>query len=130
MAGTRGAYRSQTPEEVLTRVGSSFGVLLLPLHATPEQSRTGWFIESVVPAALIVLAVRSRRPFFRSRPGRQLRIATGAIASWPSSCRSRPSGRSSGSCPLPVLVAMGMIVLLDIVSAEGVKRAFYHRRAA
>jgi Mg2+-importing ATPase len=38
----------------------TFGVLLW-LHATIGQFRTGWFIESIVSASLIVLAVRSRR---------------------------------------------------------------------
>lgn len=110
----------------------TFGVLLLLLHATPEEFRTGWFIESVVSAALIVLVVRSRRPFFRSRPGRQLRIATGAIAVVAVVLPFTPLGPLLGFVPppLPVLAAMGMIVLLYIVSAEGVKRAFYHRKAA
>ena len=44
----------------------TFGALLW-LNATTEQFRTGWFIESIVSAALIVLVVRTRRPFFRSR---------------------------------------------------------------
>jgi hypothetical protein len=48
----------------------TFGVLLWPLHATPGPFRTGWFLESVVSAALIVLVVRTRKPFFQSRPGR------------------------------------------------------------
>ena len=54
-------------------------VVLLQLNATMEQFRTGWFIESIVSAALIVLVVRSRRPFYRSRPSRLLTCATLAI---------------------------------------------------
>ena len=46
----------------------TFGVLLLVLHATQAQFRTGWFVESVISASLIVLVIRTRRPFFRSRP--------------------------------------------------------------
>ena len=53
----------------------TFGVLLW-LNATVEQFRTGWFIESIVSAALIVLVVRTRRPFFRSGPSRLLALAT------------------------------------------------------
>ena len=45
----------------------TFAVLIW-FRATMEQFRTGWFIESVVSASLIVLVVRSRRPFFKSRP--------------------------------------------------------------
>ncbi len=110
----------------------TFGVLLLLLHSSPEQFRTGWFIESVVSAALIVLVVRSRRPFIRSRPGRQLLVATGAIAVAAVVLPFTPVGPLLGFVPPPlsVLFAMGMIVLLYIVSAEGVKRAFYRSRAA
>jgi P-type Mg2+ transporter len=48
----------------------TFGVLLFLLHATPDQFRTGWFLESVASASLIVLVIRSRKPFFKSRPSR------------------------------------------------------------
>jgi Mg2+-importing ATPase len=54
----------------------TFGLLLYVLHATPGQFRTGWFIESVVSASLIVLVVRTRKPFFKSRPGKYLLSAT------------------------------------------------------
>lgn len=84
----------------------TFGVLLFLLHATPEQFRTGWFLESVVSAALIVLVVRSRRPFFRSRPGRQLRIATGAIVVVAIALPYTPFAPLLGLVPLP-LAALG-----------------------
>ena len=55
--------------------------IILPLrHATTDQFRTGWFVASVLSASRIVLAVRSRRPFFRSRPGKRLPWATPGVA--------------------------------------------------
>ena len=54
----------------------TFGVLLLILHATTDQFRTGWFVESVISASVTVLVIRTRKPFFRSRPGKYLLIAT------------------------------------------------------
>ena len=36
---------------------------------TPELFRTGWFVESLLTELVIALVVRTRRPFFRSRPG-------------------------------------------------------------
>ncbi len=54
----------------------TFGVLLFVPHATTDQFRTGWFMESVISASVIVLVIRSRRPFFKSMPGRYLLIAT------------------------------------------------------
>ncbi len=57
----------------------TFGLLLLVLHATEGQFRTGWFLESVVSASFIVLVIRSRKPFFRSKPGKYLLMATLSI---------------------------------------------------
>jgi P-type Mg2+ transporter len=45
----------------------TFAVLLY-LKASVSESRTGWFIESVISATLIVLVVRTFKPFFRSMP--------------------------------------------------------------
>ena len=43
----------------------TFGVLLLILQATRDQFRTGWFLESVISASLIVLVIRTRKPFLQ-----------------------------------------------------------------
>jgi len=50
----------------------TFAVLLFILHAPQDQFRTGWFIKSVISASLIVLVIRSRKPFFKSKPGKYL----------------------------------------------------------
>lgn len=42
----------------------TFGTLLFLLPGLTEEFRTGWFIESVISASMIVLVVRSRKPFF------------------------------------------------------------------
>ena len=55
-----------------------FGTLLLLLPGMIEQFMTGWFIESVISASMIVMVIRSRKPFFKSRPGKYLLIATGS----------------------------------------------------
>ena len=47
----------------------TFGLLLLILHATQVQFRTGWFLESIISASLIVLVIRSRKPMLKSRTG-------------------------------------------------------------
>jgi magnesium-translocating P-type ATPase len=41
----------------------TFGLLLLVLHSNEAQFRTGWFLESVISASMIVLVIRSRNPF-------------------------------------------------------------------
>jgi len=54
----------------------TFGVLLFIFHAGEKTFQTGWFLESVISATLIVLVVRTRLPFFKSLPGKYLSIAT------------------------------------------------------
>ncbi len=105
----------------------TFGCLLWILHATVDQFRTGWFIESVVSASLIVLVIRSRRPFFASRPARYLLIATLLIVVLTLLLPISPLAGLLEFQPLPFsfLVILGFIVLIYIVSAELVKTVFY-----
>jgi Mg2+-importing ATPase len=107
----------------------TFGVLLFILHATPDQFRTGWFMESVISAAIIVLVIRSRRPFFKSRPGRYLSFATIAVVLITLIFPYTPIGELFGFIPLPAsfIMMMGLIVILYIVMAEFVKKVFYQK---
>ena len=107
----------------------TFGVLLLVLHASPTQFRTGWFIESVVSASLIVLVIRSRQPFFRSRPATMLLAATLAVVAATFVLPYTPLATPLGFEPLPpvFLASIGGIVLVYIVAAEVTKRLFYRR---
>jgi P-type Mg2+ transporter len=105
----------------------TFGVLLLLLHATPTQFRTGWFLESVISASLIVLVIRTRRPFFQSKPGRLLLKATLAVVTATFVLPYSPLSGILGLAPMPgsFLGALGGILALYIVAAELTKRAFY-----
>jgi Mg2+-importing ATPase len=58
----------------------TFGALLLLLHADTAQFRTGWFVESVISASLIVLVIRTRQSILTSKPGKYLLAATITIA--------------------------------------------------
>ncbi|MEM2126057.1 MAG: HAD-IC family P-type ATPase [Candidatus Methanosuratincola sp.] len=105
----------------------TFGVLLWLLQAGIAEFRTGWFVESVVSATLIVLVVRTRGSFLRSRPGRGLLSATLAMASATLGIPYTPLGTAFGLVPLrPLFLGlMGLIILGYVVSAELVKRRFY-----
>jgi Mg2+-importing ATPase len=105
----------------------TFIVLLRLLHATPTEFRTGWLVESVLSAALIVLVVRSRRPFFRSKPGRTLLFATAGVAAATLLLPYLPFSALLGLTPLPLstLAILGLIVAGYILSGELVKRLFY-----
>ncbi|OPY93114.1 MAG: Magnesium-transporting ATPase, P-type 1 [Syntrophaceae bacterium PtaU1.Bin231] len=107
----------------------TFGVLLWVLRATPEQFRTGWFLESVVSASVIVLVIRSRKPFYRSRPGRYLLLATAVILGITLAVPWSPAAGLFGFIPLPAvfILILAVIVALYISSAEAAKVLFYRR---
>ncbi len=107
----------------------AFGVLIFVLKSPMEIFRTGWFIESVLSASLIVLVIRSRRPFFKSFPGKYLLFTTIAIVIstfiLPFTALGELFGFSQPS--LLVLVLMSIIVVFYIATGEVVKRIFYKR---
>ncbi|MGD1046386.1 MAG: magnesium-translocating P-type ATPase [Bacteroidota bacterium] len=107
----------------------TFGVLLLLLHGTQVQFRTGWFVESVVSASLIVLVIRSRRPSFKSRPGKYLLMATLLIVVVTLIVPFTPFAEIFGFSPLPIvfLLLIGIIVLFYIIVAEITKTIFYKK---
>jgi Mg2+-importing ATPase len=107
----------------------TFGALIFILHASKEVFRTGWFLESVISASLIVLVIRSRRPFFKSKPGKYLLISTLLIVGVTLALPYTPIAGVLGFKPLPfLLIAVIMaIVALYIVSAEIAKRIFYKK---
>jgi len=105
----------------------TFGVLLLILNAGETEFRTGWFVESVASAALIVLVIRTRRPIFRSRPGRYLRLSTLLVVCCALAVPFTPLAGVFGFVRLPAtfLAALGVILLLYVGSAEVAKKLFY-----
>ncbi len=107
----------------------TFGALLLILHATRDQFRTGWFLESVVSASLIVLVIRSRKPFFKSRPSKYLLIATLLVVIVTVILPLIPIGALFEFTRLSIsfYLLLGMIVILYIVAAEITKRIFYQK---
>jgi len=107
----------------------TFGVLLFVLHAQPNSFRTGWFLESVISASVIVLVIRTRRPFYQSRPGKYLLTATLLIAGVTLIFPFSPLGFLLKFRPLPApfFIALGAIVVLYIAAAEMAKRLFYKK---
>lgn len=107
----------------------TFGLLLLVLRANENQFRTGWFVESVISASLIVLVIRSRKPFFRSTPGKYLQIATILIVVITMILPYTPLGNLFGFSPLslPTYLFLLAIVVVYIIAAEITKTIFYKR---
>ena len=107
----------------------TFGVLHYVLHAGEAEFQTGWFVESVISASLIVLVIRTRLPFFKSLPGKYLLIATLLVVMAVLALPFTPLAVTFGFAQLPLLFYgwMLLIVALYIVSAEVTKHFFYKR---
>jgi Mg2+-importing ATPase len=105
----------------------TFGVLIFSMKANEKTFQTGWFIESVVSATLIVLVVRTRLPFFKSLPGRYLSIATILIVLFVLALPFVPFSGLFGFVRLPLSFYgwMLLIVSVYIFAAELAKKWFY-----
>ena len=102
----------------------TFGVLIFFLKADEALFQTGWFVESVVSATLVVFAIRTRHSLLSSKPGRLLSLAIAAIAI---GVLFIPYVPFFGFVPLPMIFygTLALIVLLYILSVEIAKRFFF-----
>jgi Mg2+-importing ATPase len=107
----------------------TFGVLLLVMHANEKTFQTGWFMESVISAILIVLVVRTRLSFLKSLPGKYLAIATVAVMLLVLVLPVTPLAVLFGFVRLPLVFYgwMLLIVTVYLFTAEAAKRWFYKR---
>lgn len=89
--------------------------------------RTGWFIESTLTGLMILLVVRTQRPFFLSRPGTLFLIAEAVIAAIVLWLPFSPLGPTLGFVvpPAGLLAIVLVITLLYGIGMEVVKRLFY-----
>jgi len=110
----------------------TFGMLLWGFAAGPELFRTGWFVESLLTELVIALVVRTRRPFWRSRPGTLLLWSSVAVVLLTFAIPFLPGAQLIGFTPLPagVMLALVAIVALYVAGTEGLKKSFYRRQQA
>jgi Mg2+-importing ATPase len=107
----------------------TFGALLVIFRATPELFRTSWFVESLLTELVVALVMRTRRPFFRSRPGTLLLELTIALIILALAIPYLPFVSVFGFVPLPggLLATIGLITVLYVAATELQKLRFYRR---
>jgi len=107
----------------------TFGTLLFLFQATPEEFRTGWFVESLLTELVIALVVRTRHVFYRSRPGRLLLASTLLFVGITLVLPYLPINALFGFVPLPAPLMLTMLGLtaLYVVATELAKKYFYSR---
>ncbi|WP_205520268.1 magnesium-translocating P-type ATPase [Pyxidicoccus caerfyrddinensis] len=105
----------------------TFGALLRFFRASPELFRTGWFIESLLTELVIALVVRTRRPFYRSRPGTLLLVTTAAVIALTFLLPFLPFAGALGFVRPPgtLLLAIVAVTGLYVAAAEQAKKGFF-----
>ncbi|TFF37354.1 magnesium-translocating P-type ATPase [Mucilaginibacter psychrotolerans] len=111
---------------------TTFGILIFVFHADEKIFQTGWLLESVISATLIVLVVRTRLPFFKSLPGRYLTNATILVILLVLALPLTPLAAWFGFTRLPIAYYGWMLLILAayIAAADLAKRWFYKRLVA
>eukprot|EP01032_Pedospumella_encystans_P014268 gene14268-16403_t len=89
----------------------AFGVLLWVFQARPEEFRTGWFVVSLMTQLVIALVVRTRRPFYLSRPGTGLWVSSAVVLCVALSLPYWPWSAMLGFVPLPISLMGGLVGL-------------------
>jgi Mg2+-importing ATPase len=107
----------------------TFAILLFLLKADIDRFRTGWLIESVVSAALIVLVVRTSKSFFKSRPGKFLLLATLSVIVFVIFLPLMPLASVLGLVALPLNYYgwIFLVILAYALAAETAKKFFYKK---
>jgi Mg2+-importing ATPase len=105
----------------------TFAALLGLFHATPDLFRTGWFVESLLTELIVALVVRTRRPFFRSRPGRVLLLSTIILIPVTFAIPYMPHIGVVGFVPLPLTLVATLVAVTAfyLLATELLKRWFY-----
>ena len=109
----------------------AFAVLLWLFQAAPAEFRTGWFLESLLTELVIALVVRTRRPFWRSRPAPGLLAASLGVIAVALALPYLPLSWLFGFVPLPaaLVLAIGAMTLAYVAAVEAAKARFYRRAA-
>lgn len=105
----------------------TFGALLAIFRATPAVFRTSWFVESLLTELVVALVMRTRRPFFRSRPGTLLLASTLGLIALALAIPYLPCAGVFGFVPLrgALLGTIVMITVLYVAATELQKKRFY-----
>ena len=103
---------------------ATFATLRLGFSAGETLFRSGWFIESTITELVVMLVLRTDRPFFRSMPGRALLVSSAITAAvtiaLPYSALAGPLGLVA--VPAAVLAALAGLTALYVLANELAKR--------
>ena len=105
----------------------TFAVLLFVFKANEGLFHTGWMLESIISAMVVMIIVRTARPVFASRPNSKLLIAIVGVALALLAIIYSPINIYLGliSLPIKLLLALLGVSLIYALTAEILKKSFY-----
>lgn len=107
----------------------TFGVLLLIIKANEALFQSSWFTVSVLTELLILMVMRTRRTFYKSRPAPIMIFASLAVGVFTLVVPYLPFASALGITPVPpyLLLALLFITFCYLVATEFGKRWFYRK---
>jgi P-type Mg2+ transporter len=109
----------------------TFAVMLNVFHAGPGLFRAGWFVESLATQSMVIFVIRTRKPFWRSRPGRLVVATTLTVVLIGALLPLSPLAKDLGFEHLPVGFFAALVAMVGayLVLVELAKREFYNHLA-
>ncbi|KGF04362.1 magnesium-translocating P-type ATPase [Anaerococcus lactolyticus] len=109
----------------------TFFVLLKIFKADEQFFQTGWMLESVISAMVVMLIVRTARPVLRSKPSKKLILAIILVSLVLIAIIYSPLNTYLGLTALPTkaLISMFGISLAYALIAEVLKKKFYEKNS-
>lgn len=107
----------------------TIGLLVYVINAPPELFRTGWFLESVLSEIVVTFAIRTRKPFYASRPSALLVALSLLTAAAVCALVYSPLGAFFEFVQMPAwfFTLIILIVAMYFLVAELAKYVFYRR---
>jgi Mg2+-importing ATPase len=106
---------------------TTFAVLEWGFHANEHEFQSAWFLGSILTEVTVLFVLRTRRPFFRSRPSRWIVIASIVVAIVsvyiPYSPLAVPLELQA--IPLPLFLIVLAITVVYLGANELTKRVFW-----
>ncbi len=107
----------------------TFGVLLLGFRADEKLFQSSWFLLSIFTEIMVLLIMRTKRSFFKSRPAPLLLYSVMGVGLVSLAAAYLPVNKIFAIEPVPgpVLASLLGVLILYIITTELVKYAFYKR---
>jgi Mg2+-importing ATPase len=106
---------------------TTFAVLEWGFHAHAAEFRSTWFLGSILTEVTVLFVLRTRRPFFRSRPSTWIIVASVVVALVAAYIPYSPLAKPLDlvAIPMPLLLIVLLITLVYVLANEITKRVFW-----